>query len=155
MNNPKYDLSSSTDYTFFEFKSNGTNGVIDKRITYTIINDNNLYNLGFGDYVFDEETKSFSFNDLSVSANGDTEAVLSTVARSVYVFTETYPERYVFFRGSTNVRTRLYRMAISLNMVELSKTFYIFGVIKDENGVATNVPFDKNGNFYGFIIKRK
>lgn len=42
-----------------------------------------------------------------------------------------------------------------LNLEELSETFLIFGAMEDENGYVFDVPFDANGDFYGFIIKRK
>ncbi|MBS7255979.1 DUF6934 family protein [Flavobacterium branchiicola] len=155
MNIPKYDLLTNTDVTLFKFKSNGINGEIDKGIAYKATKNESIYNLGFGDLIFDPIQKEYIIDDLIVSDNGDRNAVLATVAKSVYIFTEKYHERKIFFKGSTKSRTRLYRRAISLNIKELSETFHIFGAIEDENGNIFNVPFDSNGDFYGFIIKRK
>lgn len=42
-----------------------------------------------------------------------------------------------FFSGSTPERTRLYRMAISLNIEELEADFGIFGVNFNETGEKT------------------
>lgn len=155
MNIPKYDLRTNTDFTLFEFKSNGPNGEIIKGIAYSVTKDETLYNLGFGDLVFDPIINGFVIDDLAISDNGDRNLILATVAKSAYTFTEIYSDRSIFFKGSTKVRTRLYRRAISLNLKELSETFHIFGVIEDENGAILNIPFDSNGDFYGFIIKRK
>ncbi|WKL48072.1 hypothetical protein Q1W71_24370 [Flavobacterium pectinovorum] len=155
MNTPNYDLRTNTEFTLFEFKSNGPNGEIVKGIAYSVTKDETLYNLGFGDLVFDPIKNRFIIDDLAISDNGDRNAVLATVAKSAYLYTEMYPDRSVFFKGSTKVRTRLYRRAISLNVKELSETFHIFGVVEDENGAIHNIPFDSNGDFYGFIIKRK
>ncbi len=155
MNIAKYELLTNTDVTLFRFKSKGINGEIDKGIAYKPTKNNTIYNLGFGDLVFDQIQKEFIINDLIVSDNGDRNKILATVAESAYIFSERYPERKIFFKGSTKSRTRLYRIAISLNLRELSKTFHIFGTIEDENGNIFNVPFDSNGDFYGFIIKRK
>ncbi len=47
------------------------------------------------------------------------------------MYTMAYPERWVYFEGSTAARTRLYRMAISLNFDELSSHLDIFGVLGD------------------------
>lgn len=155
MNIQNYDLITNKDVTLFRFKSKGINGIIDKGIAYKATKNDTIYNLGFGDLVFDPLLKEYIIDDLIVSDNGDRNAVLATVAKSIYIFSEKYPERKVFFKGSTKSRTRLYRRAISLNLKELSETFHIFGTMKDDEGNIFNVPFDSNGNFYGFIIKRK
>jgi hypothetical protein len=155
MNIPNYDLRTNTEFTLFEFKSNGPKGEIVKGIAYSAIQSEVLYNLGFGDLFFDPIKNGFVINDLIVSDNADRNAVLATVAKSAYIFTEKYPNRSVFFKGSTKGRTRLYRRAISINLKELSETFHIFGAMKDENGAILDIPFDSNGDFYGFIIKRK
>jgi len=155
MNIPNYDLRTNTEFTLFEFKSNDPKGEIVKGIAYSAIQSEVLYNLGFGDLFFDPIKNGFVINDLIVSDNADRNAVLATVAKSAYIFTEKYPTRSVFFKGSTKTRTRLYRRAISINLKELSETFHIFGAMKDENGAILDIPFDSNGDFYGFIIKRK
>jgi hypothetical protein len=62
---------------------------------------------------------------LSISNNGDSPKVLATVASTVYAFLERYPDAYVFATGSTNSRTRLYRMGISANYLEIRKDFNI------------------------------
>ncbi|WP_394337181.1 DUF6934 family protein [Chitinophaga skermanii] len=61
-----------------------------------------------------------------------------------------HPERYIFFTGSTNGRTRLYRMAIGLNLEELSSKFEIY--CQTDNGI---IPFRKNISITGLLIKRK
>ncbi|MRX40119.1 hypothetical protein GJU43_12600 [Flavobacterium sp. LC2016-23] len=155
MNITKYDLHTNTDSTLFTFESYGTSGEIVKGIAYTVTKNERLYNLGFGDLIFDPIQNGYTINDLVVSDNGDRNTVLATVAKSIYVFSEIYPERNIFIKGSTKARTRLYRRAISLNLEELSETFLIFGAMEDENGTVFDVPFDPNGDFYGFIIKRK
>jgi len=155
MNIPKYDLLTNTDSTLFRFESIGSNGEISKGIAYTVTKDETLYNLGFGDLIIDPIQNRYIIDDLAVSHNGDRNTVLAKVAKSAYTFSEIYPERNIFIKGSTKARTRLYRRAISLNLEELSETFHIFGAMEDENGDVFDVPFDSNGDFYGFIIKRK
>lgn len=155
MNIPNYELLTNKDVTLFRFKSKGINGEIDKGIVYKATKNSIIYNLGFGDLVFDPIQKKYIIDDFAISDNGDRNKVLATVAKSAYIFSEKYPEKVIFFKGSTNSRTRLYRRAISLNLKELSETFYIFGATEDGNGNISNVPFDSNGDFYGFIMKRK
>lgn len=155
MKHLKYDLYRNTDTTIFEFKSIGTNGEITKVIVFNATQTEEIYNLAFGDLIYNEVQKKYILDDSTITDNGDRNIILATVARSVYIFTEKYPEKVVFFKGSTLARTRLYRRAISINLEELSETFIIFGAIKNEFGNIITVPFKPNGDFLGFIIKRK
>ena len=156
MNYPKYDFTASSENLTFEFVSNGTNGSIDKAIVYNCLSEeHNVYNLCFGDNKgIDEETGELNIDDIAISNNGDLEKILATVASSAYIFSETYPDRLIFFTGSTPARTRLYRRAISKEFEHISETFTIFGAI-NVNGKIINVPFNKTENFYGFYIKAK
>ncbi len=124
MNNPKYQYKSENKYQHFEFISEGSKGLIRKMVEYTPTGQDNVYNLAFGDY--DETTKSI--NDLSVTNNGDSLKVLATVASTVYAFTEKYPNAWIFATGSTDARTRLYRMGITNNLAEIQKDFKVFGL---------------------------
>lgn len=126
MKHPKYSYRSEDLRLFYEFTSEGPNGLIKKVVEYTKTNIENVYNLGFGDY--DENTKSI--NDLSITNNKDSLKVLATVASTVYTFTEKYPKAWILATGSTDARTRLYRMGISSNFSEISEDFIIFGYSK-------------------------
>ena len=106
----------------------------------------NIYNLAFGDY--DQQTHDI--DDGVRTNNSDMVKVLATVAEAVHKFTTQYPGCLVFFRGSSESRTRLYRIAISRNYAELSHGFKIFGYI---NGQA--VPFYPTRQFDGFIVQRR
>lgn len=156
MNYPKYIFTSSTDSMTFEFISNGTKGKIDKMIRYECIDeDKKIYNLCFGNkIVINEQTGELKIDDLAISNNGDLEKILATVAASAYVFAQSYPDRLIFFRGSTKSRTRLYRRAIFTAYDEISEKFDIFGAIIDGT-IVKNVPFEPNGDFLGFFIKPK
>lgn len=105
--------------------------------------------------VYNEVHKRYTLDDSIITNNGNRNKILATVASSVYIFTEKYPKKMVFFKGSALARTRLYRRALSINLEELSETFIIFGSIKNELGNVNSVPFKSNGDFFGFIIKRK
>jgi hypothetical protein len=109
--------------------------LIKKVVEYTETSTENVYNLGFGD--FDEATNSI--DDLSITNNGDSLKVLATVASTVYAFMEKYPDAWIFATGSTVVRTRLYRMGIMNNLVEISEDFVVFG-------------YNANGNWEQFVV---
>jgi hypothetical protein len=133
------------DLRWFEFISTGKRGDYLKQIVFQPMGASNLYQLVFGNIVAEDEIDDYSVND-----NGDRNRILATIAEAVYMYTKRYPLRLIYFKGSTKQRTRLYRMAIGLNLEELSLTFDIYAEI--ENGV---VPFCKNMEVDAFIIKRK
>lgn len=86
------------------------------------------YNLGFGD--LDIETREI--NDEIITNNGDGQKVLATVVSTMYAFTGKNPDAYVYATGSSESRTRLYRMGITNNLEELKKDFYVFGLRNDQ-----------------------
>ena len=59
----KYALKSESSLTLFEFISEGKKGAIRKRIEFQQANENNLYNLAFGDI----NTDTGAIDDLAVS----------------------------------------------------------------------------------------
>lgn len=89
-------------------------------------------------------------DDYSISDNGDRNKILATVANAVEIYLTKYPDRWVYFKGSTQERTRLYRMAVGLNFEELSLKYEIYAERKD--GIA---PFEKNSEVLGLLVKRK
>ncbi len=146
MKNEKYHLKSESKFTRFEFISEGSNGIFRKLIEFQATNNVNVFNLAFGDY----DPISDEIDDLSVSNNGDTEKVLSTVAAAVYVFFDEYPLAYVYATGSTKARNRLYRMGITKYLIEMNKDFYLYGQIGDEF-----VEFQIGEDYDGFLAIKK
>ena len=136
----------STNATVFEFTSSGPKGNIKKLIQFSQTKDKNVFNLAFGNI-----QENGSIDDVTTNDNKDRDKILATVAAAVLDFTERYPERYVFFTGSSIERTRLYRMALTINYKELAETFNIWG-LRDEGGFE---PFEKRRSYTGFLIKRK
>lgn len=141
------DVKSDLDYGVFEFISEGHNGNIPKRVLFTGTTLPNVYNLAFGDI-----TECGNVDDLKISDNGDRNKILATILKVVKAYTDKFPERYVIFKGSTEHRTRLYRMAIGLHLEELSSMFEIY---VDTSGEWDLVPFQKGLNVKAFLVKRK
>lgn len=147
MNKPKYLYKSEAFLKVFEFTSEEIKGSIKKMVQFSKTGTENVYNLAFGDY--DEETKSI--NDLSVTNNGDSLKVLATIASTVYAFTEKYPNAWVVATGSTNVRTRLYRMGITNNLAEIKEDFDIYAFTI----VGKWEEFIVGEDYEAFLITRK
>ena len=77
---------------------------------------------------------------------------MATLADVIDQYTHKYPERLIYFRGSTKERTRLYRMAVGLNLEELSEKFEIYVEV---NNAMEFVSFCKNMEINAFLIKEK
>ena len=146
MQKEKYELSTDPDVTIFKFVSKGPKGEIPKLIMYQKTTIKNVYNLAFGDW--DETTNEI--DDKAISNNNDSEKILATVASTVLSFTYKYPKAMILVKGSTESRTRLYRIGISNNFEEINQNFDILGYREE-----TWHPFHKNTDYEAFLVKRK
>jgi hypothetical protein len=77
------------------------------------------FNLGFGDL----NILTREVDDKIITNNGDDPKVLATVLSTMYAFTGKNPEAYIYATGSTELRTRMYRIGISNNLKELTVFF--------------------------------
>lgn len=106
-----------------------------------------VVNLAFGNITDDD-----GIDDEIVNDNGDRNKILATIANVVRLFTDKYPEKMIYFTGSTEGRTRLYRIAVGLKLEVLSENFEIYAEVGDNEGF---VPFCKNMVIKAFLVKRK
>ena len=143
----RYDVKTAPDFTSFEFDSVGPKGTVSKVVHYTEINLRSFYNLGFGDK---EELTGF-VSDLTVTNNSDSQKVLATVAATLYAFTDVYPDATVIATGSTEARTRLYRMGIANNLETIDLDFEVLGLTAESEWE----PFRKNTTYGAFLVTRK
>lgn len=88
--------------------------------------------------------------DLTVSNNADRDKILATVAATVLEFTNHFPGVGVYAEGSTEGRTRLYRMAISSNLEEIDRHLTVYGLIGKKL-----YPFERNVRYEAFAVLRK
>ena len=142
----RYKVDTSPDFETFEFISVGSKGNITKVVRYTEINVKGYYNLGFGD----KDPITGYISDLSVTNNGDSQKVLATVAATLYAFIEYHPGAFIIATGSTEARTRLYRMGITNNLEAIEKDFFILGLTDTEW-----TPFRKNMAYGAFLVYKK
>lgn len=144
---PRYDYYTDESKTVFEFLSIGPKGCIRKLVEFVDTGHGNLYNLGFGDINEDDGR----IDDRIISNNGDTQKVLATVAATVDDFTSKYPQATIFATGSTEARTRLYRIGIHRHLFEIQDRFVIFGYCK----VNYWEEFGMEKNYLAFLLTRK
>jgi hypothetical protein len=124
LHKPKYLYKSEQSFNIYEFTSEGKNGLIRKMVEFQKTEAEGIFNLAFGDY--DERTQAI--DDLKVTNNGDSQKVLATVASIVFVFMEKHSRAMIYATGSTDTRTRLYRMGISTNIQEIKADFNVYGL---------------------------
>jgi len=130
MEYPSYSLTAFNKKHIYEFDSIGNKQVIKKLIIFAPIKDQpDTYNLSFGDKN-ENLNNNRLIDDTITSNNGDMKMVLATVFRAVIYFVQNKKNCKIYFKGSTNSRTRLYRMAITNNYKELSKYFVIWSYTK-------------------------
>jgi hypothetical protein len=139
----------SSDLLEFSFVSNGPNGEIKIVVQFNITENPTIYNLAFGNLLPDG-----TVDDTIKNNNKDRNKVLATVAAAIYEFTSKFIDKYIFFKGSTSQRTRLYRMVITNNLDELALDFNIYGVVIHNDGYTIQ-EFKKGVDYFGFMIKRK
>ena len=142
----RYELKSDDQLTIFGFLSEGPKGKIEKFIQFSLVNQNGLYNLAFGD----KDPLTGDIDDRVVTDNGDSEKVLATVVAAIYAFCDKFPQAWIYATGSTAARTRLYRMGINKFYDIAEPDFEIFGQTQSEWE-----RYEKGKNYQAFVIQRK
>jgi hypothetical protein len=142
----KYPVVIGETSMVFEFISVGIRGSIPKLVIYNKTHLHNFYNLGFGD----KDERTGEIDDEVVTNNGDSEKVLATVASTLYIFMDKFPDAMVFATGSTKARTRLYRIGISNNLSLIEEDFQVFGLVGN-----SWQPFQKQTEVDAFLVLKK
>jgi hypothetical protein len=142
-----YELEISDSIMVFEFVSESPQGLIRKRVHYQKTMEIDTYNLALGDV--NSETNKIDYK--AITDNKDVEKVLATVAKTVFIFINNFPEARIYAKGSNFARTRLYRMGIANNLEEISEQFDVYGLLEDIGWVL----FEKNINYLAFSLKLK
>lgn len=142
----RYELKSDEPLTTFEFLSEGPKGKIEKIIQFSLVNQNNLYNLAFGD----RNPLTGEIDDKVITDNEDSEKVLATVVAALYAFCDRFPDSWIYATGSTTARTRLYRMGINKYYDIVEADFEIFGQAYSEWE-----RYVKGKDYQAFVIQRK
>jgi hypothetical protein len=151
------------DRHILHFTSEGKKSIL-KRIEYALITNPKdyglpnlieLYNLGFGDVLFDSETNIEIISDSERSNNGNKLKVLNTVAYSVLDFFKSHPDAFVYVEGNSPSRNREYRIGINKIYNEVNQVFEIARLMEDDNNYIYWEDYKPNRNYYAFLIRKK
>lgn len=148
---PYLNIETSSDFQVYEFESTGKES-IKKRVRFDLIDEaEHIYNLALCTIPPDG-----SEDCITASRNGDMDTVLETTAYIAIIYTNRFPDRKVFFRGSNAVRSRKYQMGIVRYLEVVTKDFFIEGLlINSLNEIILREPFQNGKNYTGFIFTRK
>jgi hypothetical protein len=124
MINEAYNLYPSKDNTLFLFESDGPQGKITKIIEFALIDDN-IWNLGFGDW------QKEGISDTVISNNQDIVKVMNTVAQTVYIFLNQYPNSIILIKPVDEKRSKLYNTIFQRHLKDIELSFEVHGYIKD------------------------
>ena len=147
MDEPIYPLNKSNDSVTFQFESIGLKGVFLKEVRFDPVEDfSDYYQLILAD-IDKENNKSV----LSESRNRDMNKIMATVIKCIVIFLENHSSSKIVFSGSTEIRTRLYRMIINKLLDKIRNKFEIEG-FSDIYGFET---FNLNHEYSFFVISIK
>ena len=118
-----YHLEQADDLRYFYFLSEGSKGLIPKVVVYDYTR-RNTYNLGFGDL------RGGRIDDKVVSDNDDLSKVLNTVAKTVYLYTNLYPDRKIEIKPVDERRYRVYNRIFRRRFEEIKPNFIVQGLTK-------------------------
>jgi hypothetical protein len=148
---PYLNIETSSDFQVYDFESTGKEKN-KKRVRFDLIDKpEQIYNLALCTILSDgtEDCET-------ASRNGDMDPVLETTAHIAIIYTNRFPDRKVFFRGSNEVRSRKYQIGIARYLEVVMKDFFIEGLlINNLNKIILREPFQNGKNYTGFIFTRK
>jgi hypothetical protein len=139
-----YDMQPNASMTRFLFTSTGAKGNIEKVVEFTFL-QKKRWNLAFGDV----EDKDWTDN--VISDNNDMRVVLQTVANTVHLFFEKYPDREVYIEPLGEQRKLLYNRIFQQKWAEISPFFSVKGTVGD----ADFEDYNPQKRFDYFLIELK
>ncbi|MCE7042572.1 DUF6934 family protein [Dyadobacter sp. CY312] len=142
MNEDSYPFRLSRNEFRYEFVSKSERKEVRKVVLFSQTESPEIYNLALLDLL-----ENGTLSDISETNNEDLKTVLSTVYKIIEDFLHTNPYYLVVFRGSDERRQRLYRIAISRELTNLSKKYRILGVIQEDISL-----FKKNESYDFYLI---
>lgn len=145
MNLDRYPVVWVIPNRHYEFFSVGPKGDIRKVVKFQEIDFGGLYNVSFGDW--DEEIQD---TDTAVrSMNNDRDKILATIAWIVRTFMKNNPNATIYAEGQIPAKTRLYQMAVSKHLREITEKYIVEGYYDEKWEI-----FKRGKNYEALKIKQ-
>ncbi|MBC7777588.1 MAG: hypothetical protein H7246_19295 [Phycisphaerae bacterium] len=120
-----YDCFPFNNKTQFFFESTGLKGRVVKVVVFMRM-EGNRWNVGFGD------VREGRVDDTSFTNNNDVRKVLSTVAKTIYQFSEIHPEKIIVIVPRDERRKHFYNAIFKRYFSIASEVFDIFGILAED-----------------------
>ncbi|SDE98510.1 hypothetical protein SAMN04487996_108124 [Dyadobacter soli] len=145
MGEGSYPFEISVDGLIYKFESISTKRTIVKTVSFERIGNSNVFNVALLGPL-----ANGAFSDQVESRNGDLQTVLATVFQIICDFLNQFPDSIVSFRGSDTRRHRLYRIAISRELDNVTGKYEIYGTTASQEVVV----FTPNVDYEHYFIKK-
>ncbi|TAE18304.1 MAG: hypothetical protein EAZ95_04700 [Bacteroidetes bacterium] len=91
----------------------------------------------------DYDNQTGSFNDKSITNNGDLVTVLATVIQIIQDFTTQNPDAFVYIEGNTPIKQRLYNRIVNRSLSNIETLHSVSGILPngDKEAFALNVDY--------------
>jgi hypothetical protein len=139
-----YPCYTSKNETLFVFNSEGIQGTIAKIIIFTPNEEENEWNLAFGDF------KNRDIDDSIITNNHDALKIMRTVAYATLEFLKKYPQSVIVIEPVDEKRGMLYNYVFQKNYNVINVVFDIIG-LKGE----MEETYSPTENYVGFKISLK
>lgn len=138
-----YDSIAFNNKTQFIFESVGAQGVVVKIVVFNRIMGER-WNVGFGDL------RENSVDDSVFTNNNDVRKVLSTVAQTIYSFSEAHPKATIVIFPIDVRRKQFYNAVFQRHIVEIAQKFHVFG---NYEGQVERYSLEKSYDSFELICK--
>lgn len=135
----------------YEFISCGPRGAVRKIVEISSLKPTGLFNVAFGDVQLDG-----TVDDIAVTNNNDLIKVFATVIEVIGDFLIGNPSAILFFQGSSEQRTTVYRYILSRYYKDFSEKFIITAIVK-VGETTQEISFDpcRGEGYLAFLVRRK
>lgn len=144
MNAAFYETEWYSERLMFWFTSTGRQSIV-KVILFRPTEEAGVYEIGLGDLNSDGSIDLDARSD-----NGDTEEVLSTVAKALLFFLSDHAEEQVVVEASSESRARLYQIAIKRELADFGDYLVTYGFDNENPEVLQD-----GKNYKKFVISLK
>lgn len=144
MNEEHHSFGLSRQEFRYEFVSIGKRKQITKIVLFTETHLDKIYNLALFDCLEDGSVSAYVD-----SGNGDERLVFATIIKIIEHFLTIKPDCLIIFRGNDDRRHRLFRIVITTVLSDLSKTFQVYGIVRDRS-----LRFKPNKLYDSYMIRK-
>ena len=147
MQEEPYQFERPTTEICYNFKSLSQEKTVNKRVTFTSADFQNIYHLALLDVLNDGST-----SDITETRNKDMKTVLATVLKIVKDFLDRNSGNIIVFKGSDKRRHRLYRLLLTRELSMIQQGFNVFGIILSQERPEL---FQADQDYEYYLITKK